>query len=282
MHFLIQPEAVMRSGGGLYIQSGQVELRNDAFVFNRAEGGVKMTHPYVQGGAASGGAIYNKGLINIINGTLAQNEAQGWTAGEIQYGTGGSAYGGAITVEWNGSLSLLNTTLADNVVQAGEGIKARGMNYGHSLYVESGTVALTNTLLSCSNSPPAINAHVFATSVLQDGGHNISSDQSPLFSMPSSRNNLDPKLDVLGEHGGLTPTLPFPGSPAIDAGDDAVYRFTDQRGVRRPQGLTCDIGAYELAPQLTLHRHPEGTVWLGYLFQAKQTNRISASTDLSN
>jgi hypothetical protein len=35
------------------------------------------------------------------------------------------------------------------------------------------------------------------------------------------------------------------GSPAIDAGDDAACLPTDQRGVVRPQGAHCDIGAYE-------------------------------------
>ena len=35
------------------------------------------------------------------------------------------------------------------------------------------------------------------------------------------------------------------GSPAIDAGGDANCPATDQRGVTRPQGSHCDIGAYE-------------------------------------
>ena len=35
-------------------------------------------------------------------------------------------------------------------------------------------------------------------------------------------------------------------SPAIDAGNNANCPATDQRGVARPQGPTCDIGAYEL------------------------------------
>lgn len=35
------------------------------------------------------------------------------------------------------------------------------------------------------------------------------------------------------------------GSPAIDAGDDATCEAVDQRGVGRPLGAHCDIGAYE-------------------------------------
>jgi hypothetical protein len=36
------------------------------------------------------------------------------------------------------------------------------------------------------------------------------------------------------------------GSPAIDAGAADVCPGTDQRGVTRPQGAGCDIGAYEV------------------------------------
>ena len=37
----------------------------------------------------------------------------------------------------------------------------------------------------------------------------------------------------------------LPASPAIDTGSNALCTFTDQRNVARPQGLRCDIGAYE-------------------------------------
>ena len=36
------------------------------------------------------------------------------------------------------------------------------------------------------------------------------------------------------------------GSAAIDAGDNAVCPATDQRGVTRPQGGQCDVGAFEV------------------------------------
>ena len=37
-----------------------------------------------------------------------------------------------------------------------------------------------------------------------------------------------------------------PSSPAVDAGDDANCSSTDQRGIARPHGAHCDIGAFEL------------------------------------
>ncbi len=48
-------------------------------------------------------------------------------------------------------------------------------------------------------------------------------------------------------NGGPTQTMaPAPGSPARNAIPKAACAVArDQRGVRRPQGPRCDIGAYE-------------------------------------
>jgi hypothetical protein len=61
---------------------------------------------------------------------------------------------------------------------------------------------------------------------------------------------VDPRLLALGNFGGPTPTmLPLMGNPVINAGnctDSAGNPITvDQRGVARPQGSGCDIGAVE-------------------------------------
>src|SRR5205814_3193098 len=37
------------------------------------------------------------------------------------------------------------------------------------------------------------------------------------------------------------------GSPSIDAGSTVACAAIDQRGIGRPQGAACDIGAYEVA-----------------------------------
>src|SRR5690606_18945172 len=69
---------------------------------------------------------------------------------------------------------------------------------------------------------------------------------------PTDLSGVDPALAALADNGGPTPTrLPHPGSPAIDRippgtpllcdGTDPV----DQRGVHRPQGDGCDVGAVE-------------------------------------
>ena len=63
---------------------------------------------------------------------------------------------------------------------------------------------------------------------------------------------------------------------------DSARLPTDQRGVARPQGLACDIGAFELAPSLAITLDELGTPKLHYVFQAGKTNQIQASTNLTN
>ncbi|MEP6896755.1 MAG: choice-of-anchor Q domain-containing protein, partial [Chloroflexota bacterium] len=56
----------------------------------------------------------------------------------------------------------------------------------------------------------------------------------------------DALIGPLVDNGGPTLTHALlPGSPAIDAGDDAACSAVDQRGIARPQGAHCDIGSYE-------------------------------------
>ncbi|HXP85894.1 MAG TPA: choice-of-anchor Q domain-containing protein [Bryobacteraceae bacterium] len=72
--------------------------------------------------------------------------------------------------------------------------------------------------------------------------------------MNSTFAGLDPA--GLQNNGGPTPTIALlPTSPAVDAIPvSACTDFagnpvkTDQRGVPRPQGRACDIGAFELVP----------------------------------
>ena len=59
--------------------------------------------------------------------------------------------------------------------------------------------------------------------------------------------SADQRLGELSYNGGFTQTIPLlAGSSAIDTGNDATFAATDQRGIIRPQGAHCDIGAYEL------------------------------------
>ena len=56
-------------------------------------------------------------------------------------------------------------------------------------------------------------------------------------------------LGPLSDNGGPTATHALEtGSPALDTADPAGCPATDQRGVTRPQGAGCDVGAYEREP----------------------------------
>jgi len=54
-------------------------------------------------------------------------------------------------------------------------------------------------------------------------------------------------IGYAADNGGPTKTVAIvAGSPALDAADSSKCPPTDQRGVARPQGAGCDIGAFEL------------------------------------
>ncbi len=55
----------------------------------------------------------------------------------------------------------------------------------------------------------------------------------------------------------------LPGSPALDAGDDAAALPTDQRGVPRSYGVSSDVGAYECGPPILAALPPSQTTEVG-------------------
>ena len=57
---------------------------------------------------------------------------------------------------------------------------------------------------------------------------------------------VDARLGALADNGGPTATNALlPGIPAIDASAEGSCPPLDQRGVPRPRGRSCDIGAFE-------------------------------------
>jgi hypothetical protein len=85
----------------------------------------------------------------------------------------------------------------------------------------------------------------------EDQGYNLDGDDSCGFTRATDITNTDPLLGPLANNGGPTQTMALlPGSPAIDKGGTAANGClaTDQRGVTRPQGPACDIGAFEAVP----------------------------------
>ncbi len=78
--------------------------------------------------------------------------------------------------------------------------------------------------------------------VITNAGGNLDTGGTCGFAL----SGVDPLLGPLQNNGGPTATRELiGGSPAINAGTACPPPSTDQRGVPRPQGPACDIGAYE-------------------------------------
>ncbi|HKC29218.1 MAG TPA: right-handed parallel beta-helix repeat-containing protein, partial [Jatrophihabitans sp.] len=106
-------------------------------------------------------------------------------------------------------------------------------------------VTLTGTISAKNTSVHDCNGSVV------DLGYNLAGDASCHFSAAGSRNSGVAKLGGLADNGGPTLTQePAKGSDAIDAIPSGkagcVADALDQRGVSRPQGGKCDVGAVEV------------------------------------
>jgi len=207
-----------------------VHNRGTLFVTNSV---FSDNHSYL--GWGHGGAIFNDtGTVTLVMTTISNNSAM---------------FGGGI-YNWLGTLNVMNSTISDNYSAGGGGILNIGMatlmNSTFSGNGGGGIVnndSLNNSSTTATNTIAANNIDGNCYGTLS-GSSNLADDEScgPGFSVSPSI-----LLGPLMDNGGSTQTVALlPGSAAIDAGDDEVCLITDQRGVARPQGAHCDIGAYEV------------------------------------
>jgi hypothetical protein len=266
----------MASGAAVH-NEGALIVRSTTLADNGTQGGtggMGGTAPWVgqAGKGGDGGKARGAGMCNSANGstfitntTFAANAAVGGTSGggglydvfcPAFAGNGGDAEGGAVAN--SDTVWMVNCTMWNNSVIAGLGAHnteapmcpgeirfgTNGQAIGSSLLNTNGNLNLLDTIVGGSVGVSQSPNNCFG--IITDGGHNICSDDSAGFSASGSLNNTDPKLGPLANNGGPTETMALlPNSPAIDAGDDQLCPLTDQRGVFRPQGAHCDIGAFE-------------------------------------
>jgi hypothetical protein len=244
-------------------------ISNCCFIRNLAKGGLQG--PAVgAAGTAYGGAIESSTTLRIFNCTLAANFAAG---GDITYPSYplSSAYGGALYL--GGTSTLTHVTIAGNSVTKGAGAAGSSVALGGGVYVSGGRIYVRNSIFST-------NIPANCAGALQDDGRSISSDSTCAFSAPGSLNNTDPKLAAIGAYGGLTLTMALrPGSPALDAGNVAFCLAADQRGVPRPQGAKCDMGAFE-GVVLSVSRDAAGNWLLNQGAVPGATCTLQSSLDL--
>ena len=228
-------------GGGIYFGGGSLRVTDSTLADNSAIGGRATRGTGQRPGSGFGGGIYSTGSVSLLNCTLAGNQASSGQ-GSTDFVTGGG-YGGGLH-QSGGLAELVHVTLAGN---GAFGSTPTAPRDGGGIWTAPGMTRLANTLLA--NSP--VGSNTFG--VLIDGGGNLSSDGSCNFTAPGSLNNTDPILGPLADYGGPTPTMALlAGSPAIDVGLPANCVATDQRGVARPFGAACDIGAFESAAPYTI------------------------------
>src|SRR5215471_953941 len=188
-----------------------------------------------------GGALFNTGTATVTNSTFSGNFAY--------YAVGGGIYN-------NGVLYLSASTFSGN--STGNSTGGGGAIFNNT----SGTLVIKSTILA--NSPFGGNCAVSSGATIVSDGYNLSDDlsctsflnQGTDINNTSGTNNNFAGLDPNGlqNNSGPTPTIALlPTSPAIDkipipcTDANGKTISTDQRGVSRPQGPACDIGAFELA-----------------------------------
>jgi hypothetical protein len=216
-----------------------------------------------------GGGIYNDGKLTVTNSTFSGNSSQSGGAIFVGRGTadisnstflGNSATnaGGGI-LNWIGSITVINSTFSGNSAYQGGGIyndvsfltlknstfSGNSATKGSGLYNAGALDFVNNVLANSTSGDDCYN---------EDGAGVVSMNISNLVEINAAAPNncdtpaltSDPKLGSLDDNGGPTQTMALlSGSPAINAGNDITCETIDQRGVVRPQGSHCDMGAYE-------------------------------------
>ncbi len=278
------------AGGGIANDGGSLAIAGSTIRGNAggagAAGGTGGGNPAIGGGfggiggaggsGSDGGGVWSAGgSVSVTNSTLASNTTgdggaggtggigiQGSSTGGAGGSGGNSGDGGGIAVSSPAGTTLLNVTVVGNDLgQAGAGgaggnattVGAAGAagtaGTGGGVAGEGSTaVTLLNSLLALNGGGNC------RTASISDGGHNLSFGDT---TCPASFLNGDPNLGSLQDNGGPSPTISLQsGSAAIDQipATGAGCPTTDQRGVPRPSGPKCDIGAYEVAPPAAVTR----------------------------
>src|SRR5205823_768771 len=231
--------------GGGFFNEGTAYLIQSVLRNNTAAGGgglantgsISVLGSFTIDGNTStveGGGVRNDGVAYLDNTNPPTPPGPPTGGGTISTNHGTSGGG----VYNDGSVLLDSSTVTGNGAQAGGGTSNDAF----------GSVEVRNTILA-ANTPQNCSGDIMSD------GHNIDSGSSCTPTVAGDRPNTDPLLGSLQYNSPgpsfLQTQAPLAGSPALDAAQGCPPPDTDERGVTRPQGSTCDIGAVEKAVPIT-------------------------------
>lgn len=164
------------------------------------------------------------GSCLLENSSISENSSTGL---EITTSSAGFPYDFKIS---NSTIYKNGTTAIDSKLKLGFSQAANKLILKNSIVAQSGSPS-ANCAFTDTHQIVATNSTIDDVSCQQSGNGNL---------------NVDPRLEVLANIGGLTNTHNLLlGSPAIDSGSSALCTASDQRGL--PRGATqCDIGVVEI------------------------------------
>lgn len=231
------------AGGGLYNAGSLVSVTDTTIENNEADkgagianaGGMILNRSTISHNTAPSfgqtAGIYNSGTMSVVNSTVS---------GNTQFAEG------AVFNASNATLWLIYSTIAANQT---------GLNSGG--VVNDGSLILTGALIADNTMLLTPTANVDCDNragSITDNGYNLVETATNCISNGNTNQvGVDPLLGMLADNGGSTWTHALQsGSAAIESGNNsdcegALVNNSDQRGVARPQGSNCDVGAYEFA-----------------------------------
>jgi hypothetical protein len=246
-------------GGAVEVKDGSTLIVNHVTFLNDTAGG-------------NGGGISTGGVLKVTNSTFAGNTA-GAHGGAIDgnYGlnppspaatltgdtfSGNKAdFGGSVSFGTNNPASIVNSTFSGNSASTDAAAIYTYAPVSLSYSTVANNISSTGGTVSAiaRNGTPAVTV----TASILDNASNCASGASDGGSNLTYLGGAcgltgpvqaDPQLGTLANNGGPTQTMALQtGSPAVDAAACQTAVATDQRGVARPQGAACDIGAYEFS-----------------------------------
>ena len=213
-------------GGGFELMSGELTIINTTISKNRA-------------GAFGGGIANSNGILQVNNSTITGNSAR--TSG------GGAWLQSAVS-------EIVESTITGNTAVKGGGVYR---NLGDPIVIGTRLVMKRNLISGnkATSGSETYNTDVNPVAPLTTEFNLMGvSNNAGIVGFPLGATDIVPAVPIgsilapLADNGGPTPTHALvAGSPAIDAIPGVLPECagTDQRGVDRPQGAGCDIGAFE-------------------------------------